>query len=251
MSQSFTDTAPASFTNLLVARVAFLTQPLHQRMGTWKALPSATGAVLAMSQCSLGDAAFLPQALRHGGLEIHRIRVQPEKQAEPTPGAVRIGEIRWPAASLGGVPMVAPPPESPLDPDSAAPQALSILIHATIPASRLRSSRFLTKLQGWVAEVEERLACRWWHGIGSQDGNHGKSSTLNLHLATRPDEPLKPYDFEQRVMPVLNQACRFARQDGLLVRFDNPSTNFFVYCASQHKLVLRGQPCAEGHQHPA
>ncbi len=251
MSQSSTDTPPSSFTNLLVARVAFLTQPLHQRMGTWKALPSATGAMLAMSECSLGDAAFLPQALRHGGLEIHRIPVQPEEQAQPTPPVVRIGEIRWPAASQNGAPVVAPPPESPLNPDSAAPQVLSILIHATIPASRLRSQRFLAKLQEWVTEVEGQLACRWWQGIGSQDRNHGQSSTLNLHLATRPNEPLKPYEFEERVMPVLRRACRFARQDGLLVRFDNPSTNFFVYCASQHKLVLRGQPCAEGHKHPA
>lgn len=250
MTQSSTDTAPSSFTNLLVARVAFLTQPLHRRMGTWKAQPTGTGAVLAMSQCSLGDAAFLPQALRHGGLEIHRIRVQQAEQGELVAPAVRIGEIRWPAGPQEGSPMVAPPPESPLDPDSAAPQAFSLLIHATIPASRLQSSRFLAKLQEWVEEVEERLACRWWHGIGSQDGNHGKSSTLNLHLATRREEPLTPYEFEQRVMPVLRTACRFARQDGLLVRFDNPSTNFFVYCAAQHKIVIRGQPCAEGYKHP-
>lgn len=251
MSQRSTDTPPSSFTNLLVARVAFLTQPLHQRMGTWKALPTGTGAVLTMSQCSLGDAAFLPQALRHGGLEVHRVRVQPAEQAEVAPPVVRIGEIRWPSVSQDGSPTVAPPPESPLDPGSAAAQVFSLLIHATIPAARLRSSRFLAKLQGWVGEVEERLACRWWEGIGSQDGNHGQSSTLNLHLATRPDEPLTPYEFEQRVLPVLKTACRFARQDGLLVRFDNPSTNFFVYCAAQQKIVMRGQPCSEGYEHPA
>ena len=141
-------------------------------------------------------------------------------------------------------------PEVPLDPESATAQSSSVLVHATIPAARLRSSRFLAKLQAWVAEVEEGLACRWWEGIGSRDGNHAKSSTLNLHLATRPDAPLTPYAFEERVLPVLDKACRFARQDGLLVRIDNPSTNFLVYCASQHAIVVKGHACVKGYRHP-
>ncbi len=251
MTQPTLPVVPSPFANLLAARVAFLTQRLHTRMGAWKTHPTADGVVLRMSECSLGDAAFLPQALRHGGLELRRMGPQVADAPGDTSGGLSIGEIRWPFDEQHSTPVIVPVPEAPLDPGAAAPQLLSILVHATIPASRLRSSRFLEKLGSWVAEVEAGLACRWWHGIGSQDGNHGQSSTLNLHLATRPDEPLTPYAFEQRVMPVLKQACRFARQDGLLVRFDNPSTNHLVYCTSQDAIVMRGQPCAEGYNHPA
>lgn len=239
------------FTNLLAARVAFLTQRLHTRMGAWKTHPTPDGVVLRVSDCGLGDAGFLPQALRHGGLELRRMSPQVAAASGDVSGGLSIGEIRWPFDAEHSTPMIVPVPEVPLDPDCAAPQALSVLVHATIPASRMRSARFLAKLQEWVAEVEARLACRWWHGIGSQDGNHAQSSTLNLHLASRPAEPLTPYEFEQRVMPVLKQACRFARQDGLLVRIDNPSTNFLVYCSSQHAIVMRGQRCAGGYKHPA
>lgn len=250
MTQPTLPVVHSPFTNLLAARVAFLTQRLHTRMGAWKTHPTPQGVVLRVGECGLGDAGFLPQALRYGGLELQRMSPQAAPPPGDASGGLNIGEIRWPFDAQHSTPVIVPVPEVPLDPESAAPQVLSVLVHATIPASRLRSSRFLAKLQGWVVEVEAGLACRWWEGIGSQDGNHAKSSTLNLHLATRPDEPLTPYAFEQRVLPVLKQACRFARQDGLLVRIDNPSTNFLVYCASQHAIVMRGQPCAEGYQHP-
>ena len=242
---------PSQFTNLLAARVAFLTQRLHTRLGSWKTHPTAGGVLLRVSECSLGDAGFLPQALRHGGLELRRMSPPPVHAPDATPAGLSIGEICWPFDAQHGTPVIVPVPEVPLDPDSAAPQVLSLLTHAMIPASRLRSTRFLDKLQEWVTEVEARLACRWWHGIGSRDGNHAESSTLMLHLASRPEEPLTPYEFEQRVMPALRLASRFVRQDGLLLRFDNPSINFLVYCASQHTVVMRGQPCPEGYTHPA
>ena len=103
---------PSRFTNLLAARVALLTHPLHPRMGVWKTHSTPNGVVLSLGECSLGDAGFLPQALRHGGLELRRMTPQVADPSSDAPQGLRIGEIRWPFDDTQKTPVIVPVPKA-------------------------------------------------------------------------------------------------------------------------------------------
>ncbi len=204
-----------------------------------------------MSQCGLGDAGFLPQALQHGGLELRRISPVGSPAEETYSGKIIVGEILWPRDREGSTQVIVPAPGTPLVPEAALPQSFSVLVHVLLPSSRAVATRVSTRLQVLLEETNGKLAYKWWQGMTTAPHTEQRRSTINLHLSTSQDHPLTPYDFETAVMPLLKQVARRVKQDGLLVRFDNPSTNFLVFCASQDTLVARGQPCPAGHQHPA
>ncbi len=238
-------------TNLLGTRIAHLIQPIQERLGSWNVYSTGEGAILAVSRCGLGDAGFLPQALHHGGLHLHRVGAS-RLQASGVPhGAITVGEIRWPAHGEDNAAVPGTPPDSPLSPNAARPQVFSILLQAVVPSAHLASKRFAKNIQPSLAEIQKVLGCKWWQGLASGEQKAKDVSALNLHLSTKDGEQLTPYEFERRVMPILTQAAALAQQDGLLIRFDNPSTNWFVYCAAQHRVLALGLPCPAGHPHPS
>ena len=246
MSRASGESFPTESAKLLAARIALLTQPVQLRLGTRKICPTQDGAIFAVSRCGLGDAGFLPQMLRDGGLDLERIGLAGAHGGEVPDGTIVIGEIRWPVDAESGIPIPSQVPEVLLKPEGARPQAFSILVHAWVSATRMASEGFSQHVEHLLDEVQQHLSCQWWQGLP----NHHGRAAMNLHLATKEEAPLKPYEFEQRVMPILKQVAHIGGQDGLLVRFDNPSTNFVIYCADQELLVARGTPCPAGHEHP-
>ncbi len=247
MSPAPGDPFPPESLKLLAARITLLTQPIQQRLGSWKIHPTRHGAILVVSQCGLGDAGFLPQVLRDGGLELHRLGPSGTLKEEYPDGSILIGEIRWPVDEEGGAPILVPASEFSLRSEDAQPQSFSILVHAFVQTKRLASARFSKDIQRLLDEVQTRLSCKWWQGLPNRD----ERTAMNIHLSTKEGEPLTPYEFERRVMPILKQVARIGDQDGLLVRFDNPSTNFVVYCAEQELLVAKGLLCPGGYEHPS
>ena len=247
MSQAPADPFPSESAKLLAARISLLTQPIQLRLGVWKVYPTRDGAVLAVSQCGLGDAGFLPQVLRDGGLQLQRLGPTRTLKGEYPDGRVLIGEVRWPVDEERGTPILVPVLEIPLRPEDARPQSFSILVHVFVRTTRLTSASFSKQTECLLDEVQASVSCKWWKGLPNNQGR----GAMNIHLSTKEEEPVTPYEFEKRVMPILKQIGRISGQDGLLVRFDNPSTNFVVYCAEQELLVAKGTPCPDGHEHPS
>ncbi len=247
MSQVPADPFPSESAKLLAARISLLTQPVQLRLGFWKVYPTREGAILVVSRCGLGEAGFLPQVLRDGGLQLQRLGPTRTLKGEYPDGSILIGEIRWPVDEERGTPILVPALEVSLRPEGARPQSFSILVHAFVRTTRLASASFSEETERLLEEVQTIVSCKWWKGLPNNQGH----TAMNIHLSTKEEEPVTPYEFEKRVMPILKQIGRISGQDGVLVRFDNPSTNFVVYCAEQELLVAKGSPCPAGHPHPS
>ncbi len=187
--------------HLLSARIALLTQPVHPKLGGWKVFPTHKGAVLAVRRCGLGDAGFLPQSLDHGGLVLRRIGLDAIRASGAPARGLTIGEISWPLPDDAEAPVVVPPLDAPLVLQAALPQAYSVRIHARIPASRLDSSGFAKKMQPSLEKIHKVLSCKWWRGLAPTSHRGEQQSSFNLHVSTKEEEPLTPYEFEDRVMP--------------------------------------------------
>lgn len=234
----------------LVSQIRQVTAPIHHKMGSWNIISTSTGAMLTMTKCGLGDAGFLPQALLHGGLELRRLNQLDGRYAEPLKGRIMIGEIFGKRESGSMLPVVSSPSKESLTPEQAMPQPFSILIHIFIPTSRAVATKFSQRLEIILGEINTTLQFKSWPGMIPHSETGKPRATINLHLATHPDFPLSPYEFESTVLPLLKEIAKRVKQDGLLIRFDNPSTNLVLYCASQETILPKGQPCTGGHLHP-
>ena len=120
-----------------------------------------------------------------------------------------------------------------------------------IPSSRAVATKASQRFEVLLAEVESDLVYKSWPGMTTNPETGKRRSTINMHVATHIDKPVTPYVFEEKVKAVLRHIAKRAKQDGLLLRFDNPSTNFLVYCAAKDSLMAQGRPCSDGHPHPA
>lgn len=228
--------------------IAWLIRPIAHRLGRWNLYPTSQGVVLAMSEAGLGDALFLPQALGHGGLVLRRIRSTGLPAWDNPAGAIVVGDIQQPAF----FPATGPPSwPAPLAPEQAAASHYSLQIHLFPPRPRQDSTVGCTLPQGLLDQAPPVLTCQWWPGVATHQPSGQRKPMVTVQAATRASSPLTPYVFEAHIMPLLHHLSLSTGKDGLLVMFDNPSTNYMVYCQTQTRLVTKGSPCVAGHQHPA
>ncbi len=250
MGQAAFQTFPSESEHPLASQIRQCTTSLHSRMGKWDIVSTDSGAILTMTECGLGDAGFLPQAIQHSGLELRRINQFDGRFSDSLKGKFIIGEIceKSTPTPLPSEKSVAS--ETTLTPDQALAQSFSLLIHIFIPTSREVATKFSQRLEVILSENNSTLQFKSWPGMIPHSETGKPRSTINLHLSTHPDFPLSPYEFESNVLPLLKQLTKRVKQDGLLIRFDNPSTNLIVFCASKEGVLPKGEPCPAGHSHP-
>ena len=250
MAQTEFQTFPSESNHPLVSQIKHFTSSIHARMGTWDILSTPTGAILTMTKCGLGDAGFLPQALQHGGLTLRRLNQLDGRYVDSLQGKFMIGEISGDKEQAPSLSDNSSLHTEVLTPEQAFQQSFSLLIHVFIPTSRAVATKFSQRLEIILSESHTTLQFRSWPGMIPHSETGTPRSTINLHLSTHPDFPLSPYEFESHVLPLLKQITKRVKQDGLLIRLDNPSTNLIVFCASQDTVLPKGQSCPAGHPHP-